>query len=115
MKKASKIGGKENVKQINVRTKIYYKLRHKRLLSNTTMTKLLPHWWGTARPSDTSPSLGTLSTEPGHGQGAGLCIVEPGRTGMGGGGTFPTSFQIAFASLATFARAGSPNNPRKRR
>ena len=32
---------------------------------------------------------------------------------MGGGGTFPTPYKIAFASLATFARAGSANNPRK--
>ena len=32
---------------------------------------------------------------------------------MGVGGTFPTSFKIAFASLATFARTGSPTIPEK--
>ena len=32
---------------------------------------------------------------------------------MGGGGTFPTPFKITFASLATFARTGSPTIPEK--
>ena len=45
--------------------------------------------------------------------GNGLRTVEAGRTGMEGGGTFATLFKIAFASLATLARTGSPTIPGK--